>query len=345
MALEVDLKTFFKKYKISFLKTVESKDVIFDNRAIYMCKYGCENYNRNYSCPPYTKNYLKELNSKGYNKVLLVATSFDIPRFNLKSLVWIYNTLREINIHKIADNLNSIFSEYNIPYQILSGGPCCRCYACTAQSGSPCKKPNLKLVSLEASGIDCIKTMTNAGYDFEMPNIASINRCAAIFFNDSNLDMYLKSRESPQKFKKLEKTKLEKMCNDLLKNGLFKEIKIIKVTDIQNDSEIPIKDKLLNYSNPPYSDKIPLNLWNDAILWKLNDGVDYNSALKTIHMSTFSLGYYFSLSIRNNTCDYCKTCKYPKVCILRTILAPSMASQGIDPVQFGPGRWGIELLD
>jgi predicted metal-binding protein len=80
-------------------------------------------------------------------------------------------------------------------------------------------------------------------------------------------------------------------------------------------------------------------------MWKLNKDTNYNSALRTVHKAAFSLGYYFSLSIRDNTCDYCKICKYPNVCASRTILAPSMTSQGIDPVQFGSGRWGIELLD
>ena len=80
------------------MKTVEPKDIIFDKRASYMCKYGCENYNRNYSCPPYSLNNINKLNSKKYNKVLLIATSFDIPRFSPKYLVWMFNTFRESNI-------------------------------------------------------------------------------------------------------------------------------------------------------------------------------------------------------------------------------------------------------
>jgi hypothetical protein len=187
--------------------------------------------------------------------------------------------------------------------------------------------------------------MTNAGYDFEMPNINSINRCTAVFFNDSNLDMSMKIRESPQNFKGNRESKLDIIIKILMKEKLFQVIKIIKINDIQNANEIKIDDKNLNYSNPPYSDPIPLNLWNNAIIWKLNEGKNYNYALRTMHKAIFSLGYYFSLSIRDDSCDFCNPCKYPKVCPKRTILAPSMASQGIDPVQFGRGRWGIELLD
>jgi hypothetical protein len=198
---------------------------------------------------------------------------------------------------------------------------------------------------MEANSIDCIKTMTFAGYDFEMPNINSINRCTAVVFNDSDLDIFLKNRESPQKLKRIRKSELETLINNLMKQKLFQEIKIIKVSDVKNFTDIKINDKIQNYSNPPYSDQIPINLWNNAIIWKLNDGNNYNSALSTIHKAAFSLGYYFSLSIRDNSCDYCISCKFPKVCPNRIILAPSMASQGIDPVQFGTGRWGIELLD
>jgi predicted metal-binding protein len=345
MTLEGDLKELFKQYKISFLKTVEPKDIIFDKRAFYMCKYGCENYNRNYSCPPFTINNIKELNSEKFNKVLLIATSYDIPKFSPKFLVWVFNTLREMNIQKIATKLNEIFFKYNFKYQVVSGGPCNKCFSCTAINGSSCKKPLLKQISMEASIIDCIRTMTNAGYEFEMPNIRSINRCTAVFIIDSNLDLFLKSRESPQNFNQTKKSDLEIMCKNLLKEQLFEEIKIMKVSDIQNDSEIKTNNKQPNYSNPPYSDQIPLNLWDNALLWKLYEGNNYNLALKTIHSAAFSLGYYFSLSIRDNTCDYCNTCKIPNVCPSRTILAPSMASQGIDKAQFGPGRSGIELLD
>jgi predicted metal-binding protein len=345
MTLEGDLKELFNNNKISFLKTIGPKDIIFDKRAFYMCKYGCEDYNRKYSCPPYTLSNIKQLNSKKYNKVLLIAISFDIPKFSPRALVWLFNTMRESHIHKIATKLNEVFSKYNFEYQVLSGGPCNKCYSCTAMNNTPCKKPQLKLISMEANSIDCIKTMTNAGYEFEMPNKNSINRCAAVFFNDSNIEMLLKRRESPQNFKQKKKSELDLMCKKLMKGKLFKKIKIIKTSDIQNDSEININEKSSNYSNSPYSDKIPLNLWNKAILWKLNEGNDYNTALGVIHKAVFSLGYYFSLSIRDNTCDYCRTCKYPNVCPTRIILAPSMASQGINKLQFGAGRWGIELLD
>jgi predicted metal-binding protein len=145
MTLERDLKTFFKKYKISFLKTAEPKDIIFDKRASYMCKYGCEDYNRKYSCPPYTINNIENLKSKKYNKVLLVATSFGIPRFSPRVLIWMFNTLRELHIHKITTNLNEIFSKNNLEYQVLSGGPCNKCFSCTAKNNTPCKKPQHKL--------------------------------------------------------------------------------------------------------------------------------------------------------------------------------------------------------
>jgi predicted metal-binding protein len=260
MTLEGDLKELFKQYKISFLKTVEPKDIIFDKRAFYMCKYGCENYNRNYSCPPFTINNIKELNSEKFNKVLLIATSYDIPKFSPKFLVWVFNTLREMNIQKIATKLNEIFFKYNFKYQVVSGGPCNKCFSCTAINGSSCKKPLLKQISMEASIIDCIRTMTNAGYEFEMPNIRSINRCTAVFIIDSNLDLFLKSRESPQNFNQTKKSDLEIMCKNLLKEQLFEEIKIMKVSDIQNDSEIKTNNKQPNFSKPPYSYHIPLNL-------------------------------------------------------------------------------------
>jgi predicted metal-binding protein len=351
MVLEGELNELVKKNKVSFAKTVKPSDIVFDKRTFYMCKYGCENFNKNYSCPPYTMSNQDNLRSKGFSKVLLLATSYDLPRFRPKPLLWMFNTFRERNIQKISTELNVIFSKHNSNYQVLSGGPCNKCSHCPINEGKPCKKPQQKLTSMESKRIDCIKTMTNAGYEFEMPNQHSINRCTAVFTNDSDLALSIQNRTSPQHFKQTNITTMKKLCNTISKNNMFESVKIMKTEDIEINKGLIIKNKKKtknnnpNYSEPPFSDKIPLDLWKYALVWQLSNGKNYDQALKIIHLTAFSSGYYLSLSIRDNTCDHCRICKYPGICPARTILAPSMTSQGIDNGQFGSGRWGIELLE
>jgi hypothetical protein len=67
-----------------------------------------------------------------------------------------------------------------------------------------------------------------------------------------------------------------------------------------------------------------------------------------LHTSFFSLGLYFSFSVRDCFCDECSICEYGLIeypfCNYRKIMAPSMQSQGIDPSQFGKGKYGLEFV-
>ena len=70
--------------------------------------------------------------------------------------------------------------------------------------------------------------------------------------------------------------------------------------------------------------------------------------MKKIHSTTFSMGFYFAMSLRDCYCDECSQCTFSlsekTVCNYRKLLSPSMQSQGIDPLNFGKGKYGIELL-
>jgi len=107
-----------------------------------------------------------------------------------------------------------------------------------------------------------------------------------------------------------------------------------------------------NYSCPPYSDRINLSLWDKCVLWEWNNNDSkknsYNNALKLVHNTIFSLGVYFAFTIRDCYCDACPICECGRsesqTCKFKKILSPSMQSQGIDPKQFGDGKFGLELV-
>lgn len=359
MSLTNKLTDFFIDSPLAFMKTIPFKKVVFDNRGKYLCKFGCKKYGRNHSCPPASNILSEKIKKNNYKYALLVATTYsfpkDISRFQMKA----QNSQKEMEIQRISTQLNNILTLNGIDHIVLSGGSCKKCRECSLIQNQKCKKPYVKLTSMEAVGIDCQKTMQYAGFDFEMPNYNTINRCAAILLNEEDIStINIKKIESYQKYKIQNKKQVEKMCLTLLEEypKLFEIIEIKSVSSLEKETSIcnTICKKNLgnNFSCPPYSNKIELDLWKHFVLWKWKENkikkYSYNIALKKIHSSFFSLGFYFALSLRDCYCDECNQCTFSvsekMVCNYRKLLSPSMQSQGINPIIFGEGKYGMELL-
>ncbi|GAH47304.1 unnamed protein product, partial [marine sediment metagenome] len=176
--------------------------------------------------------------------------------------------------------------------------------------------------------------------------------------NDIKLSkIELKKKKSLQKFKQFSKKEILENCTKLINENpkLYSEIKLVSLKNINIKEpicDINCEFHGKNFSCPPFSTKIDLSLWANAILWewKCNNykKYRYNLALKKIHGMIYSLGYYFALSFRDCYCDECLGCTYPlldkPICEYRKILSPSMQSQGIDPKLFGNGKYGLELF-
>jgi predicted metal-binding protein len=354
-----ELTDFFYDSPLAFMKAVPFEKAVFDKKAEYMCKFGCKKYNRSYSCPPESYKLFKKIKDDKFKWVLLVATTYDFPKDYSRFKMKIENSQKEMEIQRISTQLDKIMSKSGLDYTILSGGCCKKCRECSVLNNQKCKKPSLRLTSMESVGIDCQKTMHIAGFDFGMPNSTSINRCAAIFFNtDEICSVNLQKRESFQKYSEISKNQVEKLCSNLLQEfpQLFESIELKSIFDLEikdSDCTINCKNiKLKNFSCPPYSNKLELNLWTDFILWKWRYNntkkYSYNTALKKIHSAFFSVGFYFALSLRDCYCDECSQCTFSlsdkPVCNHRKLLSPSMQSQGIYSSYFGKGKYGIELL-
>ena len=353
------LTDFFYESPLAFMKAIPFEKVVFDKKAEYMCKFGCKKYNRSYSCPPESLILTEKLKNKKIKWALLVATTYNFPKDFSRFKMKIQNSQKEMEIQRISTQLDNIMSKDESNYIILSGGCCKKCRECSLINNQKCKKPSLRLTSMEAVGIDCQKTMNNAGFDFEMPNTTTINRCAAILLDtDEVSSISLQKRESFQKLKVNSKKQVEKMCVNLLGEHpkLFESIELKSIFDLDlKDSNCATNcksSKRMNFSCPPYSTELELNLWTNFVLWKWRDNATkkyrYNNALKKIHSSIFSMGFYFAMSLRDCYCDECSQCTFSlsdkTVCNYRKILSPSMQSQGIDPLNFGKGKYGIELL-
>lgn len=358
MNLSKNIEYYFNKSPLLFMKTVPFNEIIFDERAKYMCKFGCKNYNRKYSCPPYSISTYKKIQREKYKWVILYATSYkndnNYSRFKTKQI----NQQKEYEIQRISNELKNLMSFNGSKNIVFSGGSCKRCRPCSYLEGTGCKKPLLKQISMEAIQIDCLKTLTNSGFDFQLTDAHTLNRCGSIFTNDKHLSkLYFKKNNSYQKFNQMDTKGIEDSFNKLITENpkLYEEIEIIPIDKLEFDDNIcksECKFYGKNYSCPPYSKKIDLTLWKNAIIWKWKENkfkkYRYNIALKRAHKMLYSFGYYFAFSIRDCYCNECLLCSFSNshnmFCQNRKILSPSMQSQGIDPSKLGTGKFGIELF-
>jgi predicted metal-binding protein len=351
------LRDYFDGSPLAFMRAVPAETLEFDQRAKYMCKFGCKNYNRKYSCPPESLAVLDRIQQHKYRWAILFATTYKVDNGYSRYKVRALNQHKEYEIQRICNEIGNILDSNDISYLLLSGGPCRQCKECSLICNEVCRKLQVRQVSMEAVCIDCQKTMHHAGFDFQMPNNGSINRCGCILTNEDELSsIYFNNVESPQKLVYPSKERTLEMCSRLLveRPQIYDAIQLISLSELcEGDSPCETcKHYRTNFSCPPYSEKIDTGLWNLGVLWnwKKNDKkkYSYNIALRTIHRAFFSLGYYFALSLRDCYCDECKPCNYlhseRPICNYRQLLAPSMQSQGINPSQFGTGKFGLELI-
>lgn len=351
------VRNYLKESPVAFFKTMPIDSLRFDERAKYMCKFGCKNYGRKYSCPPESLNHFQQLMERRYHWAILFATTYRIPNPSSIYQLRAINLQKEFEIQRISREFTAILNDYNIEHYVLSGGPCRQCKDCALKYRNACKKPSSKQISMEAVGIDCQTTMHHAGFDFQMPTNGSINRCSCIITDIEEFsEIYLNSVKSLQQYRPPTCETAKEMCKRLETeySHLFDSVDLIEVADIVRgvSSCNGCVKWGKNFSCPPYSEPIEVTSWNFAVIWKWNQNNRkkdrYNIALKTIHAAFFSIGYYFALSIRDCYCDECDICAFldteNQFCTYRKLLAPSLQSQYIDARQFGEGSFGLELL-
>jgi len=351
------LKNYFHQSPLAFMRTVPADKLRFDQRAQYMCKFGCKNYDRKYSCPPESLKVLDEIDKRKYQWAILYATTYKIGNDHTRYMVRALNHQKESEIQRICNQIGEILDSCSINHLPLSGGSCKKCKECSLIYNEICKKPKLKQVSMEAIGIDCQLTMHSAGFDFQMPNNGSINRCGCILTDDNKLStIHFNSIESEQKLASPTEEDASAMCSRILAEypQMFDSVQLIQLAEIsRGDSPCDNCGHYgTNFSCPPYSQMMDIGLWDFGILWKwrTNDikKYRYNLALKTIHRAFYSLGFYFAFSLRDCACEECQSCSYlhsdKPICESRQLLSPSVQSQGVNLGKFSEGKFGLELI-
>ena len=167
-----------KAHGASSAKIISARDVCVDKRARLKCLVPrCSSYGRHLLCPPNlmpVDEFKEILDCYGSALLLQVEADVDSSDKSVKHLdddtceeigaetssrEWQLKLLRLVNTTEaIAFKMGFYFAAG------LSGGECCLCRECvTPQSGKPCKHPFEARPSMEAMGIDVIRTCNKAG--------------------------------------------------------------------------------------------------------------------------------------------------------------------------------------
>lgn len=121
--------------------------------TINACRNGCSLYGRNGGCPPFSKKFSKIRRNHFLILYAKMLTEFYPPKvLNGRYYTrWVFvETFMTALTNRIGKKLASTLDGY-----FLSSGHCCACRPkrCAVKEGKPCRKPDARTYSLEATGI------------------------------------------------------------------------------------------------------------------------------------------------------------------------------------------------
>jgi predicted metal-binding protein len=154
-----------------------------------MCKsssYKCPSYNHSWSCPPAAPYLEDEIST--YEAYYLIYTRIDLEEYirqekkkhpNRSELYiksnYFYN---EMETTALVEEMDTFLAQYEKNYSkklLLYSGTCRYCkmhnmVECTYDSEEPCRFPQHIQYSMEAVGIEVVKTVINLDLDIEYPS-------------------------------------------------------------------------------------------------------------------------------------------------------------------------------
>lgn len=166
-----------KAHGATSAKIISARDVFVDKRARLKCLVPrCSSYGRHLLCPPSLMpvDEFKEI-LDCYESGLLIQVEADVDSSD-KSLKHLDNEVCEeiesetdsrkwqLKLLRLVNTTEAIAFKMGFYFAAgLAGGNCCLCRECvTPQSRRPCKHPFQARPSMEAMGIDVIKTCRKA---------------------------------------------------------------------------------------------------------------------------------------------------------------------------------------
>ena len=168
---------------------IKFEDIYFDPKVHTMCNssnFTCPFYNHSHSCPPVAP-YLQEQISR-FKKYFLIYSVFDLEsqvkkmkvnhpkrsEYQINLELQMEYTLKE-DLEKEFEKFLEEYKDDHIEKLLLYAGTCRICFnekdkKCTFDDGIPCRYPNRMRYSMEAIGIEVIRTVIDLNLDIEYPS-------------------------------------------------------------------------------------------------------------------------------------------------------------------------------
>ncbi|MBD3195255.1 MAG: hypothetical protein GF317_09380 [Candidatus Lokiarchaeota archaeon] len=168
---------------------INYKNIYFDPEVQEMCvsnNFTCPFYEHSWSCPPASPYLEKQIGT--YKEFYLVYSKFDMENYlkeqkkkhPKRSELYLKSKLYYSSIHstELDEEFDKFLSQYDKPYSkrlLLYSGTCNYCNVqdagnCTYDSGEPCRFPKNRKYSMEAVGIEVIKTVVKLDQDIGYPS-------------------------------------------------------------------------------------------------------------------------------------------------------------------------------
>jgi len=179
-------------------KVIDAKEIVVDRRVRLKCLVPlCASYGRNLMCPPNLISVDEFASTlRLYSKALILQIEADCDSTD-KSDACLNNRscddLEAITgvpewkgkLHRLVNRLETIaFKEGFYLAAGLTGGDCGLCSECVGpQSGEPCRHPFEARPSMEAMGIDVMKTCEKAGLPLFLSSNKKIRWTGLVLLN------------------------------------------------------------------------------------------------------------------------------------------------------------------
>lgn len=168
-----------KKLGADHAKVIDASDVAMDRRVRLKCAVPvCSSYGRHLLCPPNLMPFDEsERTIHSYKRAIIVQIederdSSDRTKKGIDKELddSIDPSESQRGLHRLVNKLEAAAFKEGFYFATgLIGGECLLCKECVGQkSGNPCRRPFEARPSMEAMGIDVLKTCENAGLKIKL---------------------------------------------------------------------------------------------------------------------------------------------------------------------------------
>ncbi|MGB9812162.1 MAG: DUF2284 domain-containing protein [Thermovenabulum sp.] len=148
---------------VTDVRLIDARDIVVDDRVRFQCSHsGCREYGKRFMCPPKVPD-VEEFKKVLAHYIMALLIQIKGPAEDVLKL----SKLLHNAVYKTEKKAFSL----GFPFAAgLIGGPCNLCEKCPEGENARCINREKARPSMEAMGIDVLKTCKNAGMNLEFKN-------------------------------------------------------------------------------------------------------------------------------------------------------------------------------